>query len=105
MKKFEIEILSKLLLDNCLEGHIQILESSNSVIYFSGVGYFLTIKDKRLPVKRRVLDCPDIQGKLGEVAVGYLAIIEASELMLECYSYDEEINSSHREKGFVYNAT
>jgi hypothetical protein len=105
VKIFEIEILSKLFLNNGLDDQIEILENSNSVIEFSGVGYFLTIKDKRLPIARMVLDSPDIQGNLGEVPVGYLAFVEASELMLECYSYDEEINSSHREKGFVYNAT
>ena len=105
MKKFETEILSKLLLNSGLEGLFELLENSKPIIEFSGVGYFLTIKDKRLPTQRYVLDSPNIHGELGGVQVGYLAFIETSELMLECHSYDGEINTSHREKGFVYTAT
>ena len=72
---------------------------------FSGAGYFLTIKDTMLPKHRIVLDRPDIRGKLGGIDVGYLAFVENSELMLECYSYDQEILPKHRDQEFVRDAT
>ena len=105
MKKFEIEIIRQLLLDSDLEGLLPILDSPRAVVEFSGVGYFITVRNYRLPTTRRVLDSLDMRGKLGGVEVGYLAFIEASELTLECYSYGDEINSTHREKGFVQTAT
>ena len=104
VKEFETEILSKLLLANGLEELCKLVEKSTPVIDFSGVGYFLTIKDKGIPMERYVLDRPHIIGELGGVQVGYLAFIDSFELTLECYSYGEEINVSHREKGFVYTA-
>ena len=79
--------------------------ADNEVVEFSGAGYFVTIKDSMLPKRRIVLDRPDIRGKLGGIDVGYLAIVENSELMLECYSYDQEILPKHRDQEFVRDAT
>jgi hypothetical protein len=58
VKKFETEILSKLLFGRGLEVLFELLENSKQVIEFSGVGYFLTIKDLRLPTERFVLVSP-----------------------------------------------
>ena len=65
----------------------------------------MTIKDPMLPKHRIVLDSPNIQGKLDGIEVGYLAFVENSELMLECYSYDQEILPKHRDREFVRDAT
>ena len=58
----------------------------NEVVESSSAGYFINIKNPTLPKNRMVLNSPDIQGKLGGIDVGYLAFVENSELILECYS-------------------
>lgn len=104
MEKFEIKILSKLLKENGFGGLCSLLETSEPTIEFSGAGYFLSIKDDKIPLERTVLDTPSIEGKLGEFDVGFLAFIEASELTLECYSYENEVVNKHREQSFIQNA-
>lgn len=105
MKEFEINILQELLNQNDLR-NIQLSEVfKDEVVEFSGAGYFVTIKDKRLPIQRVVLQKPDIRGILGNIDVGYIAFIENSELMLECFSYDNEVLPEHRDQQFIRSAT
>ncbi len=75
--------------------------SCESVIEFTGAGYFLSFSNPALPMKRVVLDCPAISGKLGEIDVGYVGFIENSELTLECFSYDCKLTDRDRESEFV----
>lgn len=105
MKEFELNIIAELLEESELKNIDFSDATDNEVVEFSGAGYFLTIKNPALPQHRIVLDSPNIQGKLDGIDVGYLAFVENSELMLECYSYDQEILPKHRDKGFVRNAT
>jgi hypothetical protein len=105
MKEFERKIIAELLEESELKNIALSGAMDNEVVEFSGAGYFLTIKDPVLPKHRIVLDSPDIRGKLGGIEVGYLAFVENSELMLECYSYDQEILPKHRDQEFLRDAT
>jgi len=105
MKEFERKIIAELLEESELKNIALSGAVDNEVVEFSGAGYFLTIKDPVLPKHRIVLDSPDIRGKLGGIEVGYLAFVENSELMLECYSYDQEILPKHRDQEFLRDAT
>jgi uncharacterized protein (UPF0248 family) len=105
MKEFERKIIGELLEMSGLRNIVLSREVENEVVEFSGAGYLLTIKDSILPKHRIVLDSPDIRGKLGGIDVGYLAFVENSELMLECYSYDQEILPKHRDQEFARDAT
>lgn len=105
MKEFERKIISKLLEMSGLKNIVLSGAADSEVVEFSGAGYFLTIKAPMLPKHLIVLDRPDIRGKLGGIDVGYLAFVENSELMLECYSYDQEILPKHRDQEFVRDAT
>jgi len=103
MKDFEKNIINELLQAAKL---IDIdLSNTNETIEYSGSGYFITIKDPTLPKQRIVLDIPKLNGMLGNIEVGYLAFIENSEILLECYSLDKEVTPNHREQEFVRTAT
>lgn len=105
MRDFEGRIIDELLKGSGLSGiGVQFSPESES-IEFSGGGYFLYLKSSVLPKNRMVLDSPDISGNLCGIEVGYLAIIENSELMLECFSYSNEVRPCHREGEFKRNAT
>jgi len=73
----------------------------NETIEYSGAGYFLTMRNSLFSLTRLVFDNPRIEGKLGDIDVGYLAFMENGEFMLECYAYDNEILPIHRQQGFV----
>jgi hypothetical protein len=105
VKKFELDILFKLLSHSGLEALYEILKESEPIMESSGAGYFLFIRDSRLPSERIVLSEPLIAGKLGDLDVGFLAFIESSELMFECYTYENKFQSNHREQEFVQSAT
>ena len=105
MKEFERKIIAELLEKSELKNIALSGAVDNEVVEFSGAGYFLTIKDPVLPKHRIVLDSPDIRGRLGGIEVGYLVFVENSELMLECYSYDQEILPKHRDQEFLRDAT
>lgn len=105
MKDFELNIIAEFLEESELKNIDFLTAADNEVVEFSGAGYFLAINNPALPQHRVVLDSPNIQGKLGGIDVGYLAFVESSELILECYSYDQEILPKHRLKGFVRNST
>ena len=105
MKEFERKIIGELLEMSDLKNIVLTGLTDNEVVEFSGAGYFLTIKDPMLPKHRIVLNRPDIRGNLGGIDVGYLAFVENSVLMLECYSYDKEILPKHRDQEFVRDAT
>ena len=104
MKKFERSIIDEFFEMSELKKIVLSDQDINENVAYSGTGYFLTIKDHMLPKRRIVLDKPDTRGKLGGIHVGYLAFVENSELMLECYSYDQEILPKHRNQEFVRDA-
>lgn len=75
-------------------------QENNDEVEFTGVGYFLTLKDPAFQKNRAISNKPDIRGQLGGVDVGCLAFVENHELTLECYSCEQEISSVNREQGF-----
>ncbi len=58
---------------------------------FTGNGYFLILGAGGLPVERLLLDSPIVNGKVGGLLTGFIAIVERSELRLECFAYREDI--------------
>ena len=105
MKNFERKIIDELIQASELKDIFLSSTLENEVLEINSAGYFLTIKDPTLPEHRIKLDSPDIRGKLGGIEVGYLAFVKNSELVLECYTYEQEISPQHRELGFVRNTT
>ena len=53
----------------------------------SSGGYFLTIKDSRLPNERLVLSDPPVVGNAGDVQVGFVVFLGGHELVLECHKW------------------
>lgn len=105
MKKFERKIIGELLEMSEFKNIVISGSPDDEMVEFSGAGYFLTIKASMLPKHRVVLNRPDIRGTLGGINVGYLAFVENSELILECYSYDQEILLKHRNEDFLRDET
>ena len=105
MKDFELDIIKDLIKSSNLKAMDINEVKFNSNIEYSGAGYFINIKSSQLPKERVVLDKPNINGNLGGIEVGYIAFVENHELMLECYSYDQEITPLHRDKEFSRNET
>ena len=64
---------------------------------YSGAGYFLTYRSNNLPTKRYVLDTPKIHGWYGKTQVGFIAFVEDSEIMLECYTFTGDFSPEDRE--------
>ncbi len=54
---------------------------------YTGCGYFLTIKDVRLPSERLVLSNPPVVGSAGDVQAGFLVFLGEHELVLECHTW------------------
>ena len=101
MKEFEHEIISKYLLSKNLHAELK----GETEIEYSGVGYFLTVTDPKLPKEHMILSSQIFGGHLGGVEVGFLGIILNSEFTLECYSYGKELLPEHREQGYIPYAT
>ena len=76
-----------------------ILADAELVSYdYSGVGYFLTVRHPAVPVGRVVLSEPEVVGRCGDVAGGFLVFVEGGELMLECYTAGSiEVPASFRD--------
>jgi len=103
MKEFEKTIILTLLSEAELFD-VELPESKENIdIEYTGVGYFLEFSNASIPVKRIVLDRPNISGNLGGTTVGFLAFIEGSKFTLECHSYEESISQDCREYEFVQN--
>lgn len=58
----------------------------------SGCGYFLTVKHPLLPIERVVCTDPAVEGRIGDIFVGFLLFLGEGELMLECCSYATDSN-------------
>lgn len=65
-------------------------EGELSALYFTGVGYFLTLRHRDLPDQRVVLDKPLVSGTAGNLLTGFVAFVENGEVTLECHSYAGE---------------
>jgi len=89
MKDFENQVVLALLRAKGLEGLFDILTSAtNEEFDYTKVGYYLTIKDPRLPVERYVLDEPFFLGRTeGLPEVGFVAFIENHEFTFECVTF------------------
>lgn len=100
MKSFEKLIIQELMANAHLSAPSLEEVASRVELEFSGAGYFLSFASEFLPSERVVLDKPRIEGKLGELEVGYIGFIENSEFTLECFAYGDSLEISDREKSF-----
>jgi len=99
-KSFERNALHKLGGDTLTRTLVERLDAEGELVSldFTGVGYFLTLRHRELPVERTVLDAPAIKGKAGELLTGFIAFVENNELTLECFSYGgEAVPENYRE--------
>ena len=54
---------------------------------YTGSGYFLTVRNQRLPVERSTLSEPAVVGIARDVQAGFVAFIGDHELTLECHTW------------------
>lgn len=104
MKKFERDIIRSLLERTEYKDLAFPDTEMQSVLEFSGAGYFLSFRSSKLPKNRIILNEPNINGKLNGIAVGFIGFIQDSELILECYSFDQELGPEDRHGEFVLSA-
>ncbi|WP_420567823.1 hypothetical protein [Thalassovita sp.] len=92
LKEFEIDILQRLAIQKLSSLLIEQLSDEGELVelYFTGVGYFLTLRHSSLPEDRVVLDRPIISGTAGELQTGFIAFVENGEVTLECYSFGND---------------
>ena len=100
MKDFEYKIISELLEYTLGESFVFPESESKEDLHFSGVGYFLTLKNTEFSKERIVLDKPDVLGKLDGIDVGFIGLIQDNELTLECYTFNDELTKENRTNGF-----
>jgi hypothetical protein len=89
LKPFEMKVIramaSYLLSADALDA---LTNPSEPIHYrYSGSGYFVTIRDPRLPIKRLTLSVPPLVGKSDDTVSGFVVFIGGGELMLECHSW------------------
>jgi hypothetical protein len=73
--------------DNVLE---EVLSSESQDRYeYTGSGYFLTVRDSRLPSEKRSLGDPPVAGLADEIQAGFVVHLGDNELTLECHTWGE----------------
>ena len=88
-RPFEIQVL-RLLASHALPGDTleAVLASAEAERFdYTGSGYFLTVRNQRLPVERSTLSEPAVVGIAGDVQAGFVAFIGDHELTLECHTW------------------
>ena len=87
MEKEAICILTK----NKLSQEIvdSIISTNIAKIENTGVGYFLIIKNRLLPMNRLVLNKPILEANANGITTGLLIFIENQELTLKCHSWGD----------------
>ncbi len=80
----------------------EILDSRDCQFDYSGAGYFISIRNDKLPTKRTVFNKPLLLGKSPEgIESGYVVFVENSELTLECHPFGDNLSEDFREKRIV----
>ena len=95
-RDFELKALRLLL----PPAHADLAERfSGSVKYeYTGVGYFLTVRDPTLPAERSVYDEPWVEGTSGPVQCHFVVFVERHELTLECYTIVDDMPEDFRDQ-------
>ena len=67
---------------------LRLLAASKADRYeYTGSGYFLTVKDRALPLERRALSEPSVVGVAGEIQAGFVVYLGDGEFTLECHTW------------------
>lgn len=104
MKEFEKKIILELLSEaNLMKIKLPANESEIQIEH-TGAGYYIGFQNHSIPKQRIVLDKPIISGYLGDVHVGFVAFIENSQFLLECYAFHERMPEDCRDNKFIPSA-
>ena len=89
LKTFELEAIRVLTSHSLSADALAALTNPSAPILYrySGCGYFVTIKDPRLPGKRLTYSVPPLVGVADDVVSGFIVFVGDGELMLECHSW------------------
>ena len=87
--EYERQVLRKLLRSHMRPEQIEeLLDAASFVSYeHTGVGYFVTVRHAVVPHGRVVCSQPLIEGRGAGIECGFVAFLEAGELVLECHSW------------------
>ena len=101
-RNFEKDVI-RALVGDALERDVleRVLSSKEIDEDWSGAGYFLTVADSGLSMKRLVFDSPNIVGTGAGVDVGFVVFVMNAELTLECFGYADEFPNNFRENEAV----
>ena len=108
LRAFEIEVLRQLVKPKIGgERFRSVIEAGTVESYeHTGAGYFLVVRHPILPKERVVCHKPLVMGRSGAIECGFVAFIEAGELMLECHSWGEsDVPKDIRERSIEVSAT
>ncbi len=100
LKDYEVRVIRTL-----THGHLSeeilsaVIADATHVSYeHTGVGYFLKVSHKSLPIQRIVCSEPLLIGRSREVECGFVIFLERRELVIECHSWvDSALPSDIRE--------
>ena len=83
--------------DDVLE---EVLSSESQDRYeYTGCGYFLTVRNSRLPSDKRSLGDPPVAGLADEIQAGFVVHLGDNELTLECHTWGEfDVPEDFRER-------
>jgi hypothetical protein len=89
LKPFELEAIRVLAAHSLTADALAALANpSASILYrYSGSGYFVTIRDPRLPTKRLTCSVPPLVGVADNIVSGFVVFVGDGQLMLECHSW------------------
>lgn len=83
--------------DDVLE---EVLSSESQDRYeYTGCGYFLTVRNSRLPSEKRAFGYPPVAGLADEIQAGFVVHLGDNELTLECHTWGEfDVPEDFRER-------
>jgi hypothetical protein len=99
MKSFEREVV-RLMAQEWIAADVlhRVFNASDADCDYTGVGYFLSVRDSGLSKARIVLSEPLVMGQCNGVDVGFVLFIENNELTLECHGWGAEVPADIRER-------
>jgi hypothetical protein len=104
LKTFELEAIRALASHWLTADALEALKNPSAPIHYrySGSGYFVTIRDPRLPTKRLTFSVPALVGKADDIVSGFIVFVGDGELTLECHSWGYiNVPSDFRERDVI----
>lgn len=90
-KDFEMKALEAIAFSQLSDDAISALVRPASPLSYeyTGAGYFITVRDARLPSERRTLSVPPLVGVCGDIVCGFVVFLDNHELTLEVHEWGQ----------------